>query len=847
MPYSTPHDHSPSSSPPRHLFQHRRTRSSGAFSDERGPGAFVSLGSLPRSHKRAVFHINVPDDDLDDRPRSALSPRSSLRLSMNAGTFSPSIEPPPRIDIPPPAPTSVPFPTSSPLSPTDRNSPFIPSSSTSRTSLPRTPSTPVILSNGKPLKPSLKSSSSSPNIQGLAPHRAHFRAQSAPSTPVGPKNVHFAENDEGLATVRVFSRSGKPASLSVPPGEETETETEAESSAQPPSSFPFPSLSSSEPVIYEIDSAVQRTSPVPAPSPSPYANVHLETLALPRTHPPALRGTVLVRNIAFQKAVAVRFTLDDWQTTSEVLCRHVVSLPSLPPPFPHPRTLGDVAGSIASGSSPEKEEQLVPTWDRFSFVIRLEDYAYKLGERTLFLAARYNPGSGGEWWDNNAGANFRVAFRRAPAPSSSARTFEGSLGLAGMGLGMGLAIQAHASPTHAQQRTFSPPSTLRATPPTGDPGPPSGLTLTRPAAPPALARSHSSPFPVATSPPPPSRVVQPEASHPSSPVLRFVAKRLSLSNYAAPAPVTVIHDAEPQEQEQERGKEREQGAKIAFAGVDGEMVTPPLTPPGSVRVRRKALVPPASEVQREPEPKREAASPPRELSPLELPAAALTVSPEGSGSEEDKAGEGASAKKTASENEKPGMEMGMLSPPSSPVRGLGLQIEEHEQEQGERGHEDIFGAVDGVVGVRGAEHEGGRYEHADAEERDREHEARDSGHLDDDFGEHEHEEHEEEEHIPDADHDYARATAAPAPPSPFQSDSSYAALIRQWCFGGASLSPAPSPAAATPPPNGNGVLYGARAFGYPSSVGFGFPAAPDAGMVGGECSSSPPPSSVLEE
>lgn len=410
MPYAVPADRSPSSgssttttitasagptSPtsPR-LGGHRRTRSSGHFSDERGPGAFVSLGSLPRSHKRAVFHIDINNDDDDDdttakpasqapAPRSytsPLSPTNSLRLSMNTGKFSPSVEPPPRIEIPATArvdslaPDSVPFPTSSPLSPTDAASPFVPTPSladsqpSSASSLPCTPSTPIILSNGKPLKPSLKSSSSSPNIPGL-PRAAskHLRAQSAPSTPAGPKNVHFAEKDSGLETVRVFSRSGKPASLSKPPGEETETETEAESSSMGQNSFPFPSLSNDTPV-HEIDTNPSRTSAIPAPEPSPYANVHLETLTLPRTRPPALRGTVLVRNMHFEKRVAVRFTLDDWQTTSEVTCRHVVSLPSLPPPFPQEhRTLGDLAAGIASGQV--KSDETRPTWDRFRCVV----------------------------------------------------------------------------------------------------------------------------------------------------------------------------------------------------------------------------------------------------------------------------------------------------------------------------------------------------------------------------------------------------------------------------------------------------------------------------------------------
>ncbi|KIP02125.1 carbohydrate-binding module family 21 protein, partial [Phlebiopsis gigantea 11061_1 CR5-6] len=458
MPYAYPADPSSSSAaatsstttPLRHA--HRRTRSS--FTDERGPGAFTSLGSLPRrrpsadSAKRALFHLSVDDDSPPDddhspstsphAPPAPLSlPLKSLQLSIAHGRFSPTVAPPTHIDLPKatlipasPPTSDVPFPTSSPLSPTDLRSPFLPATpplsrhslSTSTASIPRTPSTPIILSNGRPLKPSLKSSSSSPNVAAdfAAVRRHHSRAQSAPSTP----RVHFAERDADLATVRVYSRTGKPASLSKPAGEETETETEAE--------YPFPTLlaagsfsaalaspsrsggASPSQLLHEVDPAPGVTSAIPNLEPAAGANIFLETVTLPRTRPPTLRGTVLVRNIHFEKSVVVRFTLDDWQTTSEVACRHVVSLPGLPPPFPRPArpTLGDVAGQLAEGAEDPSLQ-----WDRFSFTIRLEDYEAKLSERTLFLVARFAAchGALGEFWDNNRGANYRVGFRRAAA------------------------------------------------------------------------------------------------------------------------------------------------------------------------------------------------------------------------------------------------------------------------------------------------------------------------------------------------------------------------------------------------------------------------------------------------
>ena len=261
MPYSLPAP-TPATGRPGH----RRSYSSN--------GAFASLGPLPRRPK-ASFHLQ--DDDEDDSPEDVRindeTDAKLLRLKLK-----------------------IPFPQ---VSPTRTQPPRLPSppASATRPSVARTASTPILLSNGKPLKSSLKGSASSPHIpfppQSLVPSimfpQHHQRAASAPSTPnlnfsappspTSPttppptaKTVHFPSQEEGgLATVKLFNRSAKPASVSRV-GDDTETETETEgygsgretslwpawNSTQPPS-FPFPRM----PIEERLDIDGTHSSPVP--------------------------------------------------------------------------------------------------------------------------------------------------------------------------------------------------------------------------------------------------------------------------------------------------------------------------------------------------------------------------------------------------------------------------------------------------------------------------------------------------------------------------------------------------------------------------------------------------------
>ncbi|KAL1413192.1 hypothetical protein Q8F55_000943 [Vanrija albida] len=125
-------------------------------------------------------------------------------------------------------------------------------------------------------------------------------------------------------------------------------------------------------------------------------NVILERVEIVNGVSLALRGTVIARNVAFQKFIAVRFTLDHWQTVSEVAGTHIVHIPS--------GTTGDEG------------------WDRFGFTVRLDDFKRKIEERSLELCVRYNC-DGHEWWDSNTGSNYRFTFKRTSVRKPRVGTF----------------------------------------------------------------------------------------------------------------------------------------------------------------------------------------------------------------------------------------------------------------------------------------------------------------------------------------------------------------------------------------------------------------------------------------
>jgi hypothetical protein len=98
-------------------------------------------------------------------------------------------------------------------------------------------------------------------------------------------------------------------------------------------------------------------------------------------------GTVAVANISFQKLVVARFTLDYWQTTSEVVAEYTNDI---------------------------RRRHQEDGYDRFTFKIKLEDMA-NLENKTLFFCVRYRV-TDQEFWDNNSSINYQVDFRKKAVP-----------------------------------------------------------------------------------------------------------------------------------------------------------------------------------------------------------------------------------------------------------------------------------------------------------------------------------------------------------------------------------------------------------------------------------------------
>ncbi|KAG1736879.1 carbohydrate-binding module family 21 protein [Suillus paluster] len=222
--------------------------------------------------------------------------------------------------------------------------------------------------SGQPIKPSLKHvklpSLSIPTGSGVV--------QSEPTTPTHSKAVHF---DAKLEHVKLFLAKQKPLAVSRDHDPATDTSgTESD----------FPSFVRGLPDDSEkqIELHICNMPSVPPVG----ADVILQGLTLSQNDKTVI-GRVRVRNIAYEKWVAARFTLDSWQTTSEVTAHY--------------------AKSVDGGM-----------FDIFTFSIKLHDMWSRIEGKFMFIALRYST-AGRQIWDNNSGADYMLKFVRKPVARKS--------------------------------------------------------------------------------------------------------------------------------------------------------------------------------------------------------------------------------------------------------------------------------------------------------------------------------------------------------------------------------------------------------------------------------------------
>lgn len=279
--------------------------------------------------------------------------------------------------------------------------------------------------NGNPIKPSLKSPRSS--VSYFLPGRtirsdstpilpSNLLSKSVPTTPTVAKAVHF---DSNLEHVKVFKFKQRPTAVSRDGSpEQTETETEEEkdsfpyiwrknqnginsrSNSPPTNSFLGPTMQSkNSPATPQPEMEEQLVLRLPNfPSSTRLSvdrEIFLERIFLAEDLR-SVKGTVQVRNMSFEKWVAIRYTLDHWATIGEVSAEY--------------------SETIKSGQA-----------DRFTFSIKLNELLnWPRGSAThetksMFMCLRYTVNEA-EFWDNNEGLNYQLNFRKRQVPTTPLST-----------------------------------------------------------------------------------------------------------------------------------------------------------------------------------------------------------------------------------------------------------------------------------------------------------------------------------------------------------------------------------------------------------------------------------------
>jgi len=217
----------------------------------------------------------------------------------------------------------------------------------------------------------------------LRPSSARRRPSSMPGTPTFSKAVHF---DSHLEHVRHFLQVDRPLAVSAGSSPVEAYESDGE--------FPFGDEATARGPPFEWEIVV---SNFPAETPQRLAlPIRVERVFLSADNK-NLIGSVAVANLAYNKNVVARFTLDYWKTTSEV---------------------------VAEYNHDIRQPKHADGYDRFHFNIKLADQA-NLEAKTMFFCVKYTV-NGQEYWDNNDWTNFQVDFRKKAKPQNGKKGKQGA-------------------------------------------------------------------------------------------------------------------------------------------------------------------------------------------------------------------------------------------------------------------------------------------------------------------------------------------------------------------------------------------------------------------------------------
>ena len=217
----------------------------------------------------------------------------------------------------------------------------------------------------------------------LRPSSARRRPSSMPGTPTFSKAVHF---DSHLEHVRHFLQVDRPLAVSAgsSPVEAYDSDNE----------FPFEDANDSKTPPFEWELVL---SNFPTDTPIRLAQpVRIERVFL-SADSKNLIGIVSVANLAFNKWVVARFTLDYWKTTSEV---------------------------VAEFNNDVRQPKHTDGRDRFNFNIQLADLA-NLEAKTMFFCVKYSV-NGQEYWDNNNSTNFQADFKKKAKAQNGKKGVQGA-------------------------------------------------------------------------------------------------------------------------------------------------------------------------------------------------------------------------------------------------------------------------------------------------------------------------------------------------------------------------------------------------------------------------------------